>query len=102
MTEMSTVEDGRVLVLPALLDLTHAAGLKTTLEEAVRSGGDLAVDASAVQRVTTPCLQVLASAMRSYAQLGGGALHFREVSPEFADTVRTLGLATMFNIPGGE
>ncbi len=93
MSETATEDGTRVLVLAALLDLTQAADLKATLEEAIGGGSTLAIDASAVQRVSTPCLQVLASAFRSRCAMG-----LKDASPEFLETVRMLGLSAALGI----
>jgi anti-anti-sigma regulatory factor len=69
-----------VLQLGASLDLTMAAALKADL--GLMPAGARLVDAGAVRRVTTPCLQVL---------LAAGA-RFTRVSDAFRDTATTLGL----------
>ena len=57
-----------VLTLGASLDLTMAAALKADLM--LMPEGARLVDAGAVRRITTPCLQVLLAAERAWAEDG--------------------------------
>ncbi len=86
------------LALPAVLDLTTGAELKRELESALVKGCGLHIDAGQVQRVTSPCLQILAAAVKGFVEAGGPTLRFGAVSPEFWETVSTLGLDEMFGI----
>ncbi|HTT99075.1 MAG TPA: STAS domain-containing protein [Rhizomicrobium sp.] len=95
--------DGRgsfVLKLPSTLDLTAAAALKLDLQSGLARGEGLTVNAEDVRRVTSPCLQVLVSAARAFAQTGGAGLHFESLSPSFKETAAGLGLAGEFDIEG--
>jgi len=87
-----------MLILSSILDLTAAAALKTSLREALAKGDGLAVDASAVSRVTSPCLQVLAAGMRAFTESGGPGLRIVTASDAFRDTVSGLGLAPMLGL----
>jgi hypothetical protein len=51
-----------------------------------------------VGKVTTPCLQVLASAKRAFAITGGPAMQFSAVSPAFAEAARGLKLDGLLEI----
>ncbi|MGO8713522.1 MAG: STAS domain-containing protein [Rhizomicrobium sp.] len=88
------------LALPAVLDLTTGSELKRQLESALVKGCGLDIDAGQVQRVASPCLQILAAAAKSFVEAGGPALRFGAVSPEFRETVSTLGLDEIFAIKG--
>ena len=50
------------LLLAAELDLQAAEPLRERLAEALDAGGELSVDGSKVERVSTACLQVLVAA----------------------------------------
>ncbi len=76
-----------VLVLGPCLDLTLAAALKADLE--LLPEQDRVVDAGAVCRVTTPCLQVLLAARP----------RFTRVSPAFAEAAAILGIAGALQLP---
>ena len=86
----------RTAVLPVVLndtlDLRAAGPLAADL--LARRGQDVAIDASAVQRVGGQCLQVLLSARMTWAADG---LAFRVVtpSPEFTEGVALLGAADL-------
>lgn len=89
-----------LLVLPANFDLTAAAILKSDLQASLAGGEGLEVDASGVQRVTSPCLQVLASAAHAFAQAGGPAMSVSKPSPAFAETVSGLALNAVLGLEG--
>jgi anti-anti-sigma regulatory factor len=84
------VSDG--VILPAVADLTEAGPLKQRLEQALASGSGLTVDASAVQRISSPCLQVLVAGMAAFAKAGGASLSISNPSEAFRETASVLGL----------
>jgi len=88
------------VVLPASVDLTAAADLKSQLEHAFAEGMGLQVDAGAVQRITSPCLQVLAAAAKSFAEAGGAEMRIAPASTAFRETVCTLGLQEILGTEG--
>lgn len=81
---------GAAIALPASLDLTEADGLCQALRQALQSGAVI-LDADAVERVSTPCLQVLAAAAASAASRG---IQFRlcRASEALATAIGHLGL----------
>lgn len=81
------------LTLSPVLDIAAASELKQELLNAVASGGCINVDASAVQRITTPCLQVLAAAAKSTALAEGCRLRLHSVPHVLSETIRMLGLS---------
>ena len=87
-----------MLVLAAILDFTETTGLKKTLQDALAKGDGLAVDAGAVSRVTSPCLQVLAAGVRTFTESGGPGLEIVAASDAFRDTASGLGLAPMLGL----
>jgi chemotaxis protein CheX len=80
------------VTLPAVADLTEAGPLKQHLEKALASGNGLTVDASAVQRVSSPCLQVLVAGVTAFANAGGASLSISNPSEAFRETASVLGL----------
>ncbi len=91
-TSPSSVFPGpATLQLAWSLDLTAAEPLHRSLEDRLAQDSRLVIDASAVERVSTPCLQVLAAAAASARALGGG-LHFETPSPALSSAVRDLDL----------
>lgn len=80
------------VVLPAVLDLTTAAALRTSLLNAASVGSVVEVDAGAVQKITTPAFQVFAAAAKSLAGKGG-RLHFVRVPDAFRETADFIGLS---------
>ncbi len=77
--------------LPAVLDLDQAENLRATLLE--RIGGDLVIDAAAVSRIDTPCIEVLISASRQWFD-DGFALQWENPSAPFTTSLDRLGLTT--------
>ena len=88
------------LLLPPIVDLAYASQLKAVLVEALDLGKGLVVDAGEVQRISTPCLQVLAAAAKSFALAGEAslALVISEASEAFSDAVTTLAISSEFTL----
>lgn len=80
--------DEAILRLPAVLDLKAAAPLAAELLN--RRGADLALDASAVQRLGGLCLQVLLSAQAGWAE-DARALAIANPSPDFLSATELFG-----------
>ncbi len=78
--------------LPAVADLVEAGPLKERLDKALAMGAGITVDASAVQRISSPCLQVLVAGVTSFAKAGGPSLVIADPSEAFCETVSVLGL----------
>lgn len=51
--------------LPSVLDLSAAEALHGVLLQAIERGGALRIDASEVETLTTPCVQIILAAMRT-------------------------------------
>jgi len=64
MAEMQCNTDGAVK-LPAVLDSAAAAGLLVLLRKSLAAERALRLDASAIETVTLPCLQIILSALKS-------------------------------------
>ena len=80
------------LVLAPVLDLIQADSLKAQLLEAFAQGAPVMLDAGAVQRVSSPCLQVLVAAARRGAVLVNPSVLLREVAAAL-DLSAELGIA---------
>lgn len=76
--------------LPATLDLAAAEPLARALEAQLAAGA-LQIDGSAVERVATPCLQVLAATAVS-ARRRGQAFTVRRPSDVLQAAIADLGL----------
>ena len=87
-----------IVRLPAIADLTFSASLKAALVRAQAAGADMVVDASAVQRISTPCLQILVAASRDTLRLAGPKLVLRDPSANFIETVAMLALEEAFGL----
>lgn len=86
------------VAMPAVADMTEAGALKQILEQALASGTGLTVDASPVQRVSSPYLQVLAAGVASFAKAGGAALVIENPSEAFLETASVLGLTNALEL----
>lgn len=80
------------VTLPPVADLTEAGPLKDRFLQAIASGTSITLDASAVQRVSSPCLQVLIAGKQSFAKTDGVTLTIADPSDAFRETVSVLGL----------
>jgi len=81
--------------LPQLLDITQAQTLRD-LVTARLGNGALVLDAGAVERMSTPCVQVLLAAGRA-ADLAGSAFQIINASDVFRTALADLGLQTEFS-----
>jgi anti-anti-sigma regulatory factor len=86
------------LALPDTLDLTAVPTLKLDLQSALALADGLEIDATGVQRITSPCLQVLVSAARSFAQAGGPGMRFSGVSQTFSEAATHLALSSTLGL----
>jgi anti-anti-sigma regulatory factor len=101
MSNIQPGPDGKPkLVLPAILDLTAAQRLREDLLASLQMGEGLELDASQVQRVSSLCLQILASAARSFRETGGPGLSIAAASDGFRDAAFGLDLAHHIGLPG--
>ena len=75
--------------LAASLDIAAAQDLLAQVRGALPRGA-LVLDGSAVERVSVPCLQILAAARQAAA--GGAAFNLVDASPALAAAVADLGL----------
>ena len=88
---MNPPEDSSVIDLDSDLELVAATTLKERLIEAVDRDVAVVIDASSVERLTTPCVQVLVAAAQSLAGQDKG-LMFKDPSEAFVSAFSDLGL----------
>jgi anti-anti-sigma regulatory factor len=80
--------------LPAILDITKAQELRGHMVDRL-NGGAVLVDASAVDRVSMSCIQVLLAAARS-ADGAGTSFRIANASAALRATLADLGLQAEF------
>ena len=82
---------GAALLLPPSLDITWAESLQAELLRVLGQEGDVTIDGGAVERVCTPCIQLLAAAA---ASARGQSRTFRMTAPSplLETAIRDLGL----------
>ena len=85
------------LILPAVADLPFAATLKAQIVEGLAVGKSMSIDGSGVQRISSPCLQVLVAGMNAFTASGAP---FVIVGPSSAllETITTLGLSNALGL----
>ena len=97
---MSNEPTDNLLKLPAVADLTFAPTLQQSAEQALSNSTGLTIDASEVQRIFTPCLQVLLAAARNFQNAGGAQFTIANPSEAFCESVSSLGLSAALGISG--
>jgi two-component system chemotaxis response regulator CheY len=85
---MQVDDENMLLKLPAVLDLAAAEDFLATLRRQLQGEGALRIDASAVETMTLPCVQILLAAMRDHGQIS-----IEQPSTEFANVFQDMGLA---------
>jgi len=83
-------KDWPVMKLPNVLDFAAAASLRESLTQELNAAGRLQIDASAVELLSFPCMQVILAATRSGAVV-------LNASPAFAEAFETLALELQAN-----
>ena len=83
-------KDSRVTLGP-VLDIRAAASLREGLQKALKRGKPVIVDAAQVDRLSTPCIQVLLAAGKS-AEGGAGRIILAQASDAFVAAFSDLGL----------
>lgn len=84
------------LALDPVLDLRAAAPLKETLQQGLGHSNPLMIDAGAVTRMSTACVQVL-TAFVLETQKAGRPLTLKNSSPAFDAAFNDLGLASVLS-----
>jgi chemotaxis protein CheX len=89
-----TVQDSTVSELPQILDLTYANPLRDSLTTLL-GGNAVILDAAAVERMSTPCAQVLLAAGRASTS-AGVSFRILNASTVFRTALADLGLERAF------
>jgi ABC-type transporter Mla MlaB component len=87
-----------MLALPAECVIASAGTLRTRLCELVDADANVTLDASAVQRIDTAGLQVLATFVRA-RQAAGLACEWTAVPATFSEAAQLLDLTTTLGLP---
>ena len=99
MSSQGSVEiDAPSFVLPPVLDLVAVQGIVERLLS--MRGRDLVLDASGVERIGTPGIQVLLSAAKTWTA-DGVKLSCINVSEMFSQNLATIGVPTDWLAAGG-
>jgi two-component system, chemotaxis family, chemotaxis protein CheY len=83
---MTRDADSTRLKLPAALDLSAAAALLDTLQRQLQTQTPLRIDASGVEMLTSPCVQIILAALRSHDRIG-----IEQPSEAFVSAFEDLG-----------
>ena len=89
--------DGQVLTLPASLDLTWADALHRELQERIGHDVALLIDGRDVDRVSTPCVQLLVAGALG-ARAHNLAFHITAASAVLAGAISDLGLGPVLGM----
>jgi two-component system chemotaxis response regulator CheY len=85
---MNTVQTGTAIVLPAVLDLSAAEGFLASMLQAGEAEESVRLDASAVEAITLPCIQIILAAKRA-----DGRLTVANPTDAFLNAFADLGMA---------
>ena len=91
-----TPKEALNLTLDPVLDLRAAASLKDMLQQGLARGVPLTLDAGAVARMSTACVQVLTAAILE-ARKNAVTLALKKSSPVFDAAFVALGLASILD-----
>ncbi|MEH6476535.1 MAG: STAS domain-containing protein [Sneathiella sp.] len=93
---MLTETSGAMVPLPHILNLSVAEELREKFLQHLPLGTDLELDASQVETITTPCIQVIVAAGISIEDVGN-KLTIHNPSTAFSDAFSDLGLTEYFD-----
>lgn len=82
---------GECLALPAVLDMRQVRSLKASLEARLADTGPASIDAAAVKRISTGCIQILATFMIGM-NATGRTVTLRQPSEAMVEAFADLGL----------
>jgi anti-anti-sigma regulatory factor len=91
------VPTSQKMVLPSVLDLPAAHGLRDSLLDAAASARAVVADGAAVERTGTPAVQVLLAASRTIAANGGKFVLSRP-SSVLRSALDDLGVSNEFEL----
>ena len=95
---VSQGDEPAVLVLPAELEIAHAAALKVLLLPVATLPGALKLDGGGVARLHAAAMQLLAALCRDRRD-AGLTTGWSRVSPVLREAAAALGLADLLNLP---
>jgi anti-anti-sigma regulatory factor len=90
------IQASSISELPQILDLTYANSLRDILTALMGGGSAVILDAAAVERMSTPCAQVLLAAGRAFAS-SGQSCRILNASGVFRTALVDLGLERAFS-----
>lgn len=79
--------------LPREMDLLAAEGLKADLVKLLQDDGNLVIDGSSVERLSTPCVEILVAADAAFTETQR-TFEISNPSASLCEAMETLGLAT--------
>ena len=85
--------DSEIYYFPSDLDIRAAVSLQDALSTALDQSDALLLDASKVERLSTPCVQIIISAMKSLEN-EGRSFRIVDATPQFVEFFDELGFAT--------
>ena len=88
-------KEGKTISLPSVLNLGVAESLREQFVEQSIQETSIVIDASEVETITTPCIQVLLAADRAMEE-AGGSFSLKLSSPPFQAAFQDLGLNVIF------
>lgn len=83
------------IVLPSILDISAASALLSTCKDMQDEAEPLLLDATAVERITTPAFQVIISLIKT-RKAAGRLTQLQSASTPFTDAAGALGLSGFF------
>lgn len=83
------------IALPAILDISAASALLTNCRDIQDHVEPVTLDASAVERITTPAFQVIVSLIKT-RKAAGHVTQLHAASPPFNDAAASLGFTAYF------
>ena len=86
---------GKEIILPEMLDGAAFNGLRAVLMEAIVHDGEVAIDAAQVERLTTPCAQLLVAFLQ-VRKSQNQKVRISKVSTNFHSAWGDLGLSEFF------
>ncbi len=90
-SKQKSAVEGKTYALPAVLGITSVEAVQSLLEEALHENGTVTVDASQVDRITSPGVQQLISLGHSLQQ-SDRTLHLTHMPNAMKEAFADLGL----------
>ncbi|NVK18304.1 MAG: STAS domain-containing protein [Methylocystaceae bacterium] len=94
--EIKVENEKAIIRLQPILDMSASDDLLESLRSCIPAHKKMVLDAGDVERVSTPCIQVLLAAAKKMKQVGG-QFSIENVTPKFEQSMRELGLSEYLN-----